>query len=78
MAEIRDWAIWRSTKGQTSNLKTADAKTSKLPEVKTNYKPSNKKNGTTDYLSGQETIKKLKLPEDTKSSFLLTRFVSPI
>jgi len=66
MAEIRDWAIWRSTKGQTSNLKTADAKTSKLPEVKTNYKPSNKKNGTTDYLSGQETIEKLKLPEGYK------------
>ena len=65
MTELRDWAIWRSTKGKKSDLTSADAKTSKLPEVKTNYKPS-KKNGNTKYLSGEETISKLQLPEGYK------------
>ena len=65
MTEVRDWAIWRATQGQVSKLKGADEKTSKLPEVKTNYKPS-KKNGNPDYLTGEETIRKLKLPEGYK------------
>ncbi|BDS05170.1 hypothetical protein NT6N_02100 [Oceaniferula spumae] len=65
MVEIRDWAVWRALKGETSDLATADAKTHKLPKVPTNFKPSNK-NGNPDYLSGQETIKKLSVPKGYK------------
>ncbi len=65
MTELRDWAIWRANNGKTADLKVADAKTSKLPEVKTNYKPS-EKNGSSNYLTGQETITKLKVPKGYK------------
>lgn len=65
MAELRDWAVWRALKGEKSDLTKADAKTHKLPEVPTNYKPS-KKNGNTEYLTGKETLKKLKVPEGYK------------
>jgi len=65
MAEIRDWAIWRALKGQTSDLAAADEKTSKLPEVKTNFKKSNK-NGNPEYMTGEETISKLKVPKGYK------------
>lgn len=42
MTSIRDKAIWQATKGENIDLVSADAKTKTLPEVKTNYKPSNK------------------------------------
>ena len=65
MTEIRDWAIWRALEGKKSNLKTADAKTHKLPPVPTNYKPSGK-NGKTRYLSGKDTLKHLAVPKGYK------------
>jgi len=65
MANLRDFAIWRALKGKKSNLLTADAKTHKLPPVETNYKPS-KKNGSSDYLSGKDTLKHLAVPEGYK------------
>ena len=65
MAEIRDWAIWRALEGKRSNLTKADAKTHKLPPVPSNYKPSNK-NGNAKYLTGRETLDKLKVPEGYK------------
>src|SRR5690554_1555418 len=46
MTAIRDEAIWMAAKGEKMDLKAADGKTSKLPDVKTNY------NGTAKYLYG--------------------------
>jgi mono/diheme cytochrome c family protein/glucose/arabinose dehydrogenase len=60
MTFIRDEAIWKAVKGEKMNLDSADANTSKLPEVKTNYKPSDK-NGSLTYLSGEEALKKFKM-----------------
>ena len=53
MTDIRDKAIWKATKGEKIDLAAADAKTKKLPEVETNYKPSNK-NGDPEYLYGKD------------------------
>ncbi|HZH36019.1 MAG TPA: GDSL-type esterase/lipase family protein, partial [Flavisolibacter sp.] len=61
LTAIRDEAIWKSLKGEKMDLAAADAKTTRLPEIKTNYEPS-VKNGTLTYLSGQETLQKMKLP----------------
>ncbi|MCH2207501.1 MAG: ThuA domain-containing protein [Lentisphaerales bacterium] len=61
---IRDQAIWSALKGQKLDIASLDAKTDKLPEVKTNYKPSSK-NGSA-YISGPESQKKLTLPEGYK------------
>ncbi|MGB1260922.1 MAG: PVC-type heme-binding CxxCH protein, partial [Akkermansiaceae bacterium] len=65
MTANRDWAIWRALEGKRSSLKTADSKTSKLPEVPTNYKPS-RKNGKARYLTGKETLKHLAVPDGYK------------
>jgi len=53
MTDIRDEAIWKAVKGEKMDLAAADAKTKKLPEVETNYKPSNK-NGDPEYLYGKD------------------------
>lgn len=58
MTAIRDTAIWMATKGQRLDLKAADAKTTVLPPVQTNYNPE--KNGSLRYLYGEEALKKLK------------------
>lgn len=65
MADVRDEAIWHANKGQAYDLAKADAETFKLPPVKTNYKPSHK-NGNTEYLTGEETIQKLNIPDGYK------------
>ncbi len=65
LTAIRDTAIWRACKGENYDLAAADAKTTKLPEVKTNYTPS-EKNGTVTYLSGEESLAKLKTPQGYK------------
>ncbi|MCP5536386.1 MAG: c-type cytochrome [Akkermansiaceae bacterium] len=54
MTEVRDWAIWRALEGKKSDLAAADAKTHKLPPVKSNYKPSTK-NGDPDYEPGTQS-----------------------
>ena len=59
MTGIRDEAIWMASKGKKMDLAAADAKTQVLPPVKTNYDP--KKNGSLDYLTGQEALKKFNL-----------------
>ncbi|MCM8528138.1 MAG: c-type cytochrome, partial [Lentisphaeraceae bacterium] len=61
---IRDQAIWSAANGKSFDIAAADAKTKKLPEVKTNYKPSNKTGGA--YISSAESQKKLKLPKGYK------------
>jgi mono/diheme cytochrome c family protein/glucose/arabinose dehydrogenase len=63
LVTIRDQAIWATTRGETFDVAAADAKTAPLPEVKTNYSPANKKNGSPDYLKGEDAVKSLTVPE---------------
>jgi len=65
MTAIRDEAIWRAVNGEKMDLNAADQKTSKLPPVQTNYKPS-EKNGTIEYLYGQDALDKLHVPPGYK------------
>jgi hypothetical protein len=53
LTAIRDEAIWKAVKGERMDVAVADAKTTALPEVKTNYTPS-VKNGDLRYLYEQE------------------------
>ena len=57
MTLIRDEAIWKAAKGEKMDLAAADANTSILPPVKTNYDPSNN-NGDLRYLYGKEALDK--------------------
>lgn len=59
MTAIRDEAIWLAAKGEKMDLAEADSKTTKLPEVKTNYDPD--KNGSLEYLYGEDALSKLKV-----------------
>jgi mono/diheme cytochrome c family protein/glucose/arabinose dehydrogenase len=59
MTAIRDSAIWRATKGEKMDLSVADKKTKPLEQPKTNYNPE--KNGSLEYLYGEDAIKKLKV-----------------
>lgn len=60
MTAIRDTAIWMAAKGEKMDLAKSDALTKVLPEVKTNYKISDK-NGTPEYLYGQDALDKIKV-----------------
>ncbi len=62
---IRDRAIHAALKGEAFDVAAADAKTSDLPPVETNYTPS-KKNGTVEYKSGKAVESKIKTPEGYK------------
>ena len=55
MTAIRDTAIWRVLAGTTMDVEAADARTHELPEVITNYTPSNK-NGDPGYRYGEEAL----------------------
>jgi mono/diheme cytochrome c family protein/glucose/arabinose dehydrogenase len=57
MTLIRDTAIWMAAKGMKMDIASADAKTSLLPPVQTNYKPKDP-NATVRYLYGQEALDK--------------------
>lgn len=65
MTGIRDLAIWSAAKGEKMDLAAADAQTSTLPPVTTNYQPS-EKNGDPTYLYGEEAMSKLELAEGYK------------
>ena len=65
MTEIRDQAIWATAEGRDFDVAAADAKTTKLKPVKTNYKPSNK-NGSKTYKYGQEALDALTVPDEFK------------
>lgn len=65
MTALRDQAIWAAATGKSFDLVSADKATHPLPEVKTNYTPSNK-NGNPEYLSGEDALKDLKTPEGYK------------
>ena len=64
MTAIRDTAIWRAAKGEKMDLVAADAKTTKLPPVKTNFDPEEE--WKPEYLYGQDALKKLKVPPGYK------------
>ena len=65
LTDIRDQAIWlAASKGEKLDLAVADKNTTPLPTVKTNFNPE--KNGSLEYLYGQDALKKLKVPEGYK------------
>jgi len=57
MTAIRDEAIWQATQGEEIDLAAADAQTSPLPPVESNYK-SEEASGNDEYLYGQEALDK--------------------
>ena len=63
--QIRDQAIWATLKGDKFVVTREDAKTSKLPPVESNYRPSNK-NGTREYRPGQESKTQIDVSEGYK------------
>ncbi|MFK7847594.1 MAG: PVC-type heme-binding CxxCH protein [Rhodothermales bacterium] len=65
MTAIRDAAIWEANKGVSLDLAAADAKTSALPPVETNYEPG-LKTGNIDYLYGDDALAKLTVPPGYK------------
>lgn len=64
MTAIRDTAIWMAGRGEKMDVSAADAKTTVLPPVQTNYNPE--KNGSLEYLYGEDAVKKLKVPPGYK------------
>lgn len=56
MTDIRDQAIWAANRGETMDLAAADAQTSTLPTVETNYKIGDYGRGETRYLYGEEAL----------------------
>ena len=65
MTAIRDNAIWlAASKGEKMDLAMADKNTRQLPSVKTNFNPE--KNGSLEYLYGQDALNKLKVPAGYK------------
>jgi mono/diheme cytochrome c family protein/glucose/arabinose dehydrogenase len=65
MTALRDALIYDVTAAKKTDLVVDDSKTHKLPEVPTNYQPS-VKNGSKEYLYGEDTVKSLTVPEGYK------------
>jgi mono/diheme cytochrome c family protein/glucose/arabinose dehydrogenase len=63
---IRDRAVWAAAKGAKFDVAAADAKTTPLPPVKTNYSAGNSKNGSPNYLPGAEALKTFTVPAGYK------------
>ena len=61
MTEVRDQAIWAALKGEKMDLATADAKTSPLPPVETNYKVGDYGRGDANYLYGDDALASIKM-----------------
>ena len=65
MTDIRDNAIWlAAAKGEKMDVAAADKNTRSLPSVTTNFNPE--KNGSLEYLYGQDALNKLKVPAGYK------------
>ena len=62
MTAIRDQAIWKACQGEQMDVRLADQKTHVLPEVETNYVPS-EKNGTPEYLYGDDAVAQIQVAE---------------
>jgi mono/diheme cytochrome c family protein/glucose/arabinose dehydrogenase len=65
MAALRDTLIHEVAAAKKTDLAVDDSKTHKLPDVPTNYQPS-AKNGSTEYLYGDDAVKSLAVPEGYK------------
>jgi mono/diheme cytochrome c family protein/glucose/arabinose dehydrogenase len=65
MTEVRDRAVWSTAKGGGYDVAGADKTTPPLPEVPTNFRPGGK-NGSPDYLKGDDALKTLTVPEGYK------------
>lgn len=65
LTTIRDSSIWASAAGNTYDIKSADALTSKLPLVETNYNLGNGED-ITHYKYGEEAIETLTVPKGYK------------
>lgn len=65
MAALRDQLIHDVASGKKTDLKVDDSATHKLAEVPTNYVPS-AKNGSKEYLYGEQALKSLAVPEGYK------------
>lgn len=65
MTANRDTAIWNAAAGTSTDLVAMDAKTKKLPPVKTNYKEVDG-SGDPKYLYGQEALDKIEVPNGYK------------
>ena len=65
MAALRDELIHAVASGKKKDLTVDDSKTHVLPPVATNYKPS-VKNGSDQFLYGEEAVKSLTVPEGYK------------
>jgi mono/diheme cytochrome c family protein len=63
---IRDRAVWAAAKGAKFDVAAADAQTTPLPPVKTNYSSGNSKNGSPNYLPGAEAVKTFTVPAGYK------------
>ncbi|EPR65402.1 PVC-type heme-binding CxxCH protein [Cyclobacterium qasimii] len=64
MTDNRDQAIWKANKGEKFDLAKADESTIELPQVNTNYNPE--KNGSLEYLYGQDALDKFEVAEGYK------------
>ncbi|WP_424279294.1 PVC-type heme-binding CxxCH protein [Eudoraea sp.] len=65
MTAIRDSAIWAAVKGKKTDVATGDAKTKKLPPVKTNYDPG-QGDVEAGYLYGKDALDKIKVAKGYK------------
>lgn len=63
---IRDRAVWAAAKGVPFDVAAADAQTSTLLPVKTNYSANNNKNGSPTYLQGEDALRSFTLPPGYK------------
>jgi mono/diheme cytochrome c family protein/glucose/arabinose dehydrogenase/lysophospholipase L1-like esterase len=66
MAALRDELIHALASGKKKDLTVDDSKTHVLPPVATNYKPG-VKNGSDQFLYGEEAVKSLTVPEGYKA-----------
>jgi mono/diheme cytochrome c family protein/glucose/arabinose dehydrogenase len=66
MTDLRDELIWATLNNKSFDLAAADAKTSPLAIIKTNFNPKNRKNGTKEYLSGENSLKTIKVAKGYK------------
>ncbi len=62
MTENRDQAIWALAEGKEFDLAAADAKTTELKSITSNYQPS-EKNGSTTYLYGEDALAALEVAD---------------
>ena len=66
MTAIRDTGIWMAAQGKSYDITRADAKTTVLPIVESNYKPGDHGLGDGEYLYGDDALNTLSVPEGYK------------